>query len=179
MTPIDGVGQFLGKWVAKALGGPKALLRNITAATLSVIEYCAELFDLGVVDDIHRIKELMIQRGEAETTIVKADAIKKMAEAAEVENRANLFRRNDKLSQLERKKLELENVRTRAEIEEIETRTRTARETAMMDAKTRFLEACHRLRSEGGAMYFNKKDLHRFLGMGLPSDEEPPELPSE
>jgi hypothetical protein len=172
MNPIYELMQVLGKWVAKALGGPKRLSHNIMAATLSVVEYCAELFRLGVVEDVRRIKESLIQRSEAETKNKQAEAAKKMAEAAEAENKANLSKRNDRVAMLEKERLELENGKTKAEIEAIQTKTETEGQKAIIEAKARFLEAIASLRKEEGDIYFNKESLDEFLNINLPRQDD-------
>lgn len=172
MNPIKEIRQVLGKWIAKTLGGPKTLVNNITAATLSLIQYCAKLFQMGVVKDIHRIKESMIERSEAETEIVKAKAAKDMADAAEAANHLNLSKRNDIIAKYEKERLQLENAKTRAEIKAIETRAETDREKAMVEAKARFIEAINSLQREGGNIYFRKENLGEFLDIdSLPEND--------
>ena len=170
-VPVGGL-SFVWKLIGRALGGPAVAVRSVAIATLSVAELLLELANVGLVSDIHRLKEALLQRSEAETDAKQAEAQKKLAEAAEAANVANLPKRKDAIAKIERRQREAQVAKTEAEAEVIRKDAETRRLAAVQEGKARLLEAVSKLRGEGGEFMVDPDNLRRIIEAGLPSDED-------
>lgn len=172
MTPLPSkIGELLVKFVANVLGGPKTVLRCIAIASLSLAEYLLSLINQGFIKDINRVKESLIRKMEADADSAVADAQKKLAEAAEASNRANLPKRKDALAKAKKEIAQAKVAKTQAESEAIRKNAETQRLLAIAEARARFLEALAKLRQEDGDIFFNIDNLKRILEEGLPPED--------
>lgn len=136
--------EFIAKWVARSLQGPKGYLPHVKIASLTVAQKFMSYLDEGVVTDLQKLKDIEFQK-------LQGEADKVTAEAQEASNRATLGFSRDKISQLEREKKQAEidekNANTQAAIMDAETRRMDA-ETRRIEAETKQNEADTRRRIE-------------------------------
>ena len=170
-VPVGGL-SIVWKLIGRALGGPAIAVRSVWIATLSVAELLLELATVGLVNDIHRLKEALLQRTEAETETKKAKAQKELAEATEAANQANLHKRKDAFAKIERDQREAQAAKTKEEAKAIRMDAETKRLAAMQEAKARLIEAVSKLRGEGGEFMVDPDNLRRIIESGLPSNED-------
>jgi hypothetical protein len=168
MNPVSPeTGELLAKLIAKAIDGPAALARVVAIATLHFVEAVAKLIDEGVAEDIERVRKSFMQRIDSEGEIAAAEAKRRMAEAAEAANRATLHKRNEAIGRAQQALLKAKAAKTEAEAEAIAKDAETRRMQAMADGKERLMEAIAKLRSEGGEIIFDRKNLEKVRKAGL------------
>lgn len=131
-----------------------------------------DLLNAHVVTDIARIKESLIRKLESEADEKRADADRKMAEAAEAANHATLHKRKDVIAQAARQLKKAEAAKTEAEADAIRMDAETRRLEAVAAAQSRLLEAIAKLRAEGGDVFFSKENLQQIVRLGLPEPDE-------
>ena len=117
--PPTGLGAVITQLIAKALGGPQVIARQIYPASLAVVEALLSLWNSRLVLDIRRLKEAAYRRNEAYTESEEAKAKKLVAEATEAANRANLPKRKDALARFEKDKVRAAAAKTQAEADAI------------------------------------------------------------
>ncbi|MGV2336311.1 MAG UNVERIFIED_CONTAM: hypothetical protein LVR18_20125 [Planctomycetaceae bacterium] len=161
--PFENIKQLAIKYVADAIGGPVAALRSILIATLSLAEMLARLAAATVVPDLRRLKELTFRRLEAQTDQQVAEAEKKLAEAADAANRANLPKRRDAIARIEQEIKQAEAAKTQAEADAIRMDAETRRFVAIKEAETKLIEALSRLRQDGGDLFVDPDNLRRII----------------
>lgn len=161
--PLNDLNQIAVKCFARAIGAPVAFGRYILIATLSVAETLASLAALTLVPDMRRLKELIFRRLEAQSDEQVAAAQKKLAEAAEAANRANLPKRRDAIARCELEIKKAEAAKTEAEAEAIRMDAETRRIEAIEKAKIQLLEALSRLRQEGGDLFVDTENLQQII----------------
>ena len=166
------LGQLLTKWLVSAVDGSTRASRYVTIATLSVAETCLELLQSGFVHDIHRVKETLIRRTEAETELKVAEAQKRMAEAAEAANLADIPKRSDALAKIHKELARLDVCKKEADVAAIKNDIRVKRMTAVADARVKFLNAITKLQQHGGDVFFDEKSLEMFLRLSDDSHHE-------
>ena len=170
--PALALATKLVKYVGRILDGSKEIARAITIATISVAEMLLELITSHFVADISRVKESLLQKMEAETAEKKADADRRIAEAAEAANRATLHKRDDAIAKAELEYRCAEAAKTAAEAAAIRLDAETRRIEGIANAQAKLLEAIAKLRSEDGDIYFSRENLETLLRLKLPA--EPP-----
>lgn len=152
------------RWAGRALtGAAKTMARPAAIATLSLSQMLLELINAHLAHDFGEMKESLLRRQNAEAAAAEADALRKLAEAAEASNRATIHRRKDREATIERESKELANARTRAEIDAIRSDAESRKRVAIADARARLIEAISKLSQEGGALFFDKGNLRRIL----------------
>jgi len=164
------IGELISKYIGKALGGPTFIARSIAVATLSVAKSLLGMFGEGFVTDIECIKESFLRKMKAEADSAVGEAQKKMAEAAEAANRANLPKRKDAIARTEQELAQAKVAKTQAEGEAIRKDAETRRLQAIAEAKARLLEALGKLRQEGGDIFFDRDNLRKILEVGFPPE---------
>jgi hypothetical protein len=162
----------IGKLFAIAIAGSKNVSLVIGVATLRVAETLLEMVLGAEVSDISRLKESLIERIEAETVSQKADSMRKLAEAIEATNKANLHKRKDALAVAERDIARAQAAKTQEEADAIKRDSETRRIEAIAKARTDFIEAISKLKQEGGEIVFDAENLRALLNSG--SQNEPP-----
>lgn len=162
-----GLGSAVWKGLASAVRGSKDLARVTWIATLSSAEILLTLIKSGLVTDICRVKETLIERMEAETESIRADAEKRVAEAAEAASKADLPKRKDAIARAERDRQIAEAEKTLAEADAIRSDAETRRMQAMAEATAALLEAVSKLKQEGGDMLLSEENLRRILDAGI------------
>jgi len=178
-APLIKAGELLAKFVGRAVKGPKTLSRFILGSIFSLADTVLRLLQAGAFTDIRRMKESLIRNMEAESDEKVAEANRKLADAAEAANRADLPKRRDALAMLERRKLEAEAAKTEAEARAIRLDAETRRLQAIGDATAKLMEAASKLRQDGGEVFFSQRNLEEILRLGLSppgSDSETDEL---
>ncbi|MFA5239507.1 MAG: hypothetical protein WC476_07355 [Phycisphaerae bacterium] len=172
MTPLPSeIEEMLAKFIAKVLGGPKAVFRCIAIASFSLAECLLGLINQGIINDIKRVKESLIHKMEADVDFAVAKARKKLAEAAEAANRANLHKRVDAIAQAEEELIRTRAAKTQAEADAIRKDAETRRLKTVADAKTGFLRAVKKLQQEGGNIFLDRDNLRKILEVGLPPED--------
>jgi hypothetical protein len=174
--PALSFGTRIVQYLGKALDGPRHLGRYVVIGTLSVAQTLLNLMNAGVIKDVARIKEALIQKTEAETAIKLAEADLKVAEAAEAANRVTLNKRPDAIAQAERQ-LKAQAAKTEAEAEAISMDAGTRRIEGVANAQARLLEAIGKLRAEGGEIFFSKENLREMLRLQPPRQEDEEKTP--
>jgi hypothetical protein len=169
------IGAVIVRYAVQALGGPVFLARLSAVATLSVVEELLSMVGAGLVCDVRRMKESLIRRTEAETAAkvakvasANAEVQKKLAEAAEAANRANLHKRNDAVARAEKDKLRAEAAKTQAEAEAIRADAESRRIQALAEAQARLIDALAKLRQDGGGLLVDSEQLRQILGLPPP-----------
>jgi hypothetical protein len=164
---------FLVKYVAKPLGGPVTLVRASLAATFSVAHLLLELIDSRVAPDLGRIKESLLRRLEADADGKAAEAQRKVAEAAEAHNRAELVKRQQGIVKAERIVKLAEAAKTQAEAEAIRLDAATRQQQATHAARATLIDAISRVNQQGGGVYFSEQSIRAMLRSVPPPDDEP------
>jgi len=174
MNPLRKFAQLLRRWIAKSIETPSQYTRSVWAATLTVAETLLELVQSGMVPDLARIKEANIraieaqtEKREAETQVKKAEAQLALTEAVDAANRAALHKRHDAIARAEKARLAAEAAKTQAEADAIRMDAETRRLQAVAEARTNLLNALAQLRSEGGELFVNRKNLEELLQLRM------------
>jgi hypothetical protein len=127
------------------------------------------LISENLAQDVSQIKDSLIRRDRAEADGAEAEAMKKLAEAAEAVNRANIHKRKDRLALLHQQSVRLQNAKTQAEIEVLLADADTRRAHAIGETKAKLIEALSKVTQEGGAVFFSQENLERILNTPLKS----------
>lgn len=159
--------EFIARWIARALQGPKGFLPHVKIASLSATQALLSCVDEGFASDIKDIKDIKIQELQAEADI-KTEEAKKSA------NENTLHKRKDKIAQIEKQKKQAEadavEIDNNVKITDAETRkydAETRRLQAISDAKIRLVEAISKLRQEGGELILNSENLNEIIKYNL------------
>jgi hypothetical protein len=155
--------RFCVRFVGKTVGGSAAVVRTSIVASCSVAETLLDLIGSGLAHDVGQVKDAMIRKFEAEANSAEADALKKLAEAADAANRANLHKRKDRAAKLELEKQRLVLAKSDAERRAIESDTENRRIQAISDAQAKLLDAMAKLNQQGGSVFFDKQNLQEIL----------------
>lgn len=168
------------KYLGQAVSGPAFATRAATAATLSTAQALLSMVGSPWVDDIKRLKESLILKNESAATAASADAQKRVAEAAEASQRANLHKRRDRLARIEHErqraeadKVQAEAYKIVADAEATRVDAETRRLTAMAEAQARLIEALSKLKQEGGNFAISEENLNRLLSLPAPTSVLP------
>jgi hypothetical protein len=175
MIPFAEICGIIWKRLGTAVAGPKALARMGAIATLSVADTLLTMIDATLVTDIRRVKESLIRRVEARTATVEAAATKKLAEAIEAADKADLPARKDAIARATKEKAlaeaaksQAEADKSQAEADKVRSDIEIQRLQPMTDARVRLLEAITKLRAAGGDVYFDADNLKAILAHPLP-----------
>jgi hypothetical protein len=179
---LGGSAMALVRVLGRALCPPAAISRTARIATASVAESLLRLVRLQLASDIGRLKNSMLQRHEAETSVARADARRRAAEAVEAENRVTLARRDDWVAQAERRKTEADARKAEADALKAESEATIAQAVAVVaqaqanatletvqrhDSLTEKEEALkaavRRLNQKGGGLFVSEAAFHRLL----------------
>jgi hypothetical protein len=171
-------GAFCMRWFAKAITGSSVVARFSIVASLAVAETLLDLIHSGIVVDVSTVKDSMIRKFSAEADAAEADAMKKLADAADASNRANLHKRKDRLAQIDYEQRKLGLAKTQAEISAIESDTESRRIQAMADARSRVIDSISKLRQAGGDVFLDEENLKEILGIttSVPLSQDLPAL---
>jgi hypothetical protein len=162
-APGPNLGSQIVRWLARAIGGPLTLSGAVQVATLSVAETLLNLLRSGLASDIRRLKVAILRKAEAEADVKAAEALERLARAAEVVNRANLHKRRDALAEAEKRQSRANAAKTEAEVEAIRMDAETRRMQAAAESQARLLEAISKLRQEGGDLLADPRNLHQVV----------------
>jgi hypothetical protein len=157
------VGTMIWKGLARAVGGPRFLARAGYVAMVSVAETLLGMLNKKLITDIGRLKEAALGKMEAETKAAQADAAKKLAEAAEAANRANLLKRTDAIARAEKEQARQQAAKTAAEAEAVRKDAETRRLQGIIDAACKVLDSASKLKQEGGQPMFNEENLKKVM----------------
>jgi hypothetical protein len=145
--------------VAKAMSGPSFMANAVKTASLSVTQALAEMWRMGIADDIRQLKQDGLRRSRAKVVGDEAKARKLVAEACEAENKATLAKRNDRISRAEERLRLAEAEKLGAEAAAIRAKAEADRIAAIADAKVRLIQAISTLRERGGTFGINPNEL--------------------
>lgn len=177
MSPLRSVtvpGISITKWLAIAIGGPRRLARGIAFATLSVAETLLGLVGAEPVEDIRRWKEAYLQECEAKAACRRADAQRKLTEAADAADAAkrdSLLRWSQLVQEADERRAQARAAKLEAEVDAIRSRIETDRIKVIAHAKAELLEAHASLRAEGGQSLVHPENLESILRTELPQPE--------
>lgn len=149
------------RFVGRAVSGPRFAVNAVKTATLSVAQVLAELWGLGIADDIRLLKEDGLKRSAA-------SARKLMAEAVEAENKATLAKRNDRISKAEEQQKLADAAKTNAEAKAALIKAKAERIRAVADAHVGLIEAISKLKQKGGSVAIDPENLARLMGLDDP-----------
>jgi hypothetical protein len=176
------IGELITKFIAKPLAVSKTAGTAVSIATLSVCETLLAAFKSRLVPDIRRIKESLIRRHEADTDAKRADAKRKLAEAATAANAVTPKSYTEEKAKLDLQTLALENAKKAAAVRTANANADKA-ETAAALAKARALkeffdeqrqknltekeqavfDALSKLIAEGGTLYIDAPALEQLV----------------
>ncbi len=131
------------------------MAKSVAIAALSTTGTFLNLLNERVASDIKDIKDNLKKQ-------IEADTQKKVSEAVDAANKANLPKRDDAFAKAELRKKEADAAKTEAEAKAIELKAKGEFEKNMADAKARLLEAQSKIAQEGGMVFYNKADLQNL-----------------
>jgi len=168
MTDMTTGFDLMFRWLGRALGGPQSVGRYVSVATLSVAHTLMSLVSQGMASDISRMKESLLKRIEAEADTKAAEAQKRLADAVDAANRANLPKRFDAIARAEKEMARANAAKKNAEGQAILMDAETRRIQAVADAKAKLLDALSRLRQEGGEFLVDTENLKEIIRKSPP-----------
>ncbi len=131
------------------------MVKSVVIAALSTTETFVSFLNERVASDIKDIKDNLKKQLEADTQ-------KKVSEAMDAANKANLPKRKDAFAKVKLRIEEAQAAKTEAEARAIELQAKGQYEKNMADAKARLLEAQSKIAQEGGMVFLNKADLQNL-----------------
>jgi hypothetical protein len=169
MRLVDILGKFLAKCVSGATGVSDATI----IASAIVAQALLEANMATLVLDLRRIKESFLQRIEARTDSVRAEAELKLAEAANATNKITpvaheqalrLAQQEAALIENEKRKAEASMAGSRAKL--MEELVRDMRENRLKDASLELMEALTQYMLEGGQLHIDSQNLKALIQAG-------------
>ncbi len=144
------------------------MAKSVAIAALSTTGTFLNLLNERVASDIKDIKDNLKKQ-------IEADTQKKVSEAVDAANKANLPKRDDAFAKAELRKKEADAAKTEAEAKAIELKAKGEFEKNIADAKARLLEAQSKIAQEGGMVFYNKADLQNLQANCQEKLEQPGE----
>lgn len=165
MTTWNLIQEFAFSLWARATSGPAALNNIIKVATVSVAHSLAKLYNLGIAEDLAALKGTLWQRVQADTDARVGKARKVLAEATEAEQKANLVKRNDRISKADEQVKLAEAARTNAEAKARLIEAESHRVQQIADAQSKLLVAITAYKNAGGKIGVDLEGLEKVLGV--------------
>jgi ATPase subunit of ABC transporter with duplicated ATPase domains len=164
--------EAIGRYIGKALGGPKDHAVATWNASLTVAEHLIRLISDDVARDFRDYRDQMKERIRATTDERNAQAQQKLSEAQEAANKAIRSKRTPAIQRIEEQQLRLANAKTEAEIEKLKMEMENSRRDSQVAAFERVVAAIERVTANGGEVMFDPENLNAIIGAGFLRHEQ-------